>query len=154
MAIHFDEEKYPEPQDFVPERWEGKVEMAADNAVGASSELFTFGSGRRICPGQHLAERSIYLVVTHLLWAFQISQAVDAHGQKKPINTDESKPGVARAFPDFEVSIKPRSEEKAKIIRETWSQMREEFLDENEQWKQVPEGFKEIVQKAKGQSRA
>ncbi|KAH6625125.1 putative cytochrome P450 [Boeremia exigua] len=152
MAIHFNEERYPEPQKFIPERWEGKLEMAAENSVGASSELFTFGAGRRICPGQHLAERSIYLVVSNMLWAFQISQAVDAHGNKKPINTDKSKPGIARAFPDFEVSITPRSEERARIIKEDWSQMREEFLNEDEQWRKTPVGFEEIVQKAKAQS--
>ncbi|PSN73010.1 putative cytochrome P450 [Corynespora cassiicola Philippines] len=154
MAIHFNEERYPEPQSFVPERWEGKLEMAAENSVGVSSELFTFGAGRRICPGQHLAERSIFLVISNFLWAFEISQAVDADGKKKPIRTDETKPGIARAFPEFEVSIKPRSEERARIIEETWSQMKDEFLDENEQWKTAPDGFKEIVQKAKAQSRS
>ncbi|KAH6613012.1 putative cytochrome P450 [Boeremia exigua] len=152
MAIHFDEEKYSEPQSFVPERWEGRVKMAAENSVGASSELFTFGAGRRICPGQHLAERSMYLVIANMLWAFDISHAVDAAGKKKPINTGDSKPGIVRAFPDFELSIKPRSEERTKIIQETWSQMRDELLDENEQWKEIPEGFRNIVQKAKKQS--
>ncbi|KAH7044517.1 putative cytochrome P450 [Macrophomina phaseolina] len=154
MAIHFNEEKYPKPHEFIPERWESRVEMAAENSVGASSELFTFGAGRRICPGQHLAERSMYLVISSFLWAFDISQAVDEHGNKKPIVTDESKPGIARAFPDFELSIKPRSAEKAEIIKRSWSEMRDELLDENEQWKETPRGFAEAVEKAKLQSLA
>ncbi|RAQ98964.1 cytochrome p450 [Stemphylium lycopersici] len=154
MGIHFNEEKYPEPRSFVPERWEGKVEMAGENSIGASSELFTFGAGRRVCPGQHLAERSIFIAVSSFLWAFDISQAVDEHGMKKPINIDETKPGISRAFPDFELSITPRSEEKAKLIKETWSKMRNELLDENEQWKEIPQGFQEIVRKAQAQSRA
>ncbi|GME61140.1 putative cytochrome P450 [Neofusicoccum parvum] len=152
MAMHHDPKVYPEPYLFIPERWAGKLEMAAEDSLGAKSELFTFGAGRRICPGQHLAERSLFLTISNWLWAFNIAKAKDPSGKEIPINITDTKPGLARMFKDFEVSIKPRSEEKTKLIRENWEHMRSEFLTDKEQWKAVPHGVNETLLKARIQS--
>lgn len=32
---------------------------------------FTFGAGRRICPGMHVADRSLFIAISRLLWAFE-----------------------------------------------------------------------------------
>lgn len=37
-------------------------------------------AGRRTCPGQHLASKSVFIAVVRLLWAFDISPPVDAAG--------------------------------------------------------------------------
>ncbi|KAL1636827.1 hypothetical protein SLS56_000920 [Neofusicoccum ribis] len=149
MAMHHDPKVYPEPHLFIPERWAGKLEMAAEDSLGAKSELFTFGAGRRICPGQHLAERSLFLTISNWLWAFNIAKATDPSGKEIPINITDTKPGLARMFKDFQVSIKPRSEEKTRLIRENWEHMRSEFLTEKEQWKAVPHGVNETLLKAR-----
>lgn len=60
-AIHQDTEYYDSPEEFRPERYE-------DNEYGFRKGLaipeglrktYGFGAGRRICPGQHLAENSL-----------------------------------------------------------------------------------------------
>lgn len=61
-AIHRNEEEYEKPDDFIPERF-------LDNKFGTLSKINTqddhrrvtygFGAGRRVCPGQHLAENSL-----------------------------------------------------------------------------------------------
>ena len=36
-----------------------------------------FGFGRRLCPGAHIAERSLNIIVAHVSWACNIKKAVD-----------------------------------------------------------------------------
>jgi len=40
-----------------------------------------FGFGRRVCPGQHVVTRSLYINTAFVLWAFRLS--VD---QSKPVD--------------------------------------------------------------------
>lgn len=53
----------------------------------------TFGAGRRMCPGIHVAERSMFTAVARLLWAFNIKRSVDKHGQFIPVERDGMTPG-------------------------------------------------------------
>ncbi|KAG0695259.1 cytochrome P450 [Suillus ampliporus] len=55
-AISRDPEVYPEPHAFKPERWiDGQGRLRDD------LKLFAYGFGRRICPGLHIANRSILI---------------------------------------------------------------------------------------------
>ncbi|KAG2131618.1 cytochrome P450 [Suillus bovinus] len=68
-AIANDPEVFPEPHKFNPQRW-------IDDAGRVRSDLrfFTFGFGRRVCPGQHVATRSIFINTALILWAFRLSE--------------------------------------------------------------------------------
>ncbi|KAG2099601.1 cytochrome P450 [Suillus discolor] len=68
-AIANDPEVFPEPQTFNPQRW-------IDDAGRVRGDLrfFTYGFGRRVCPGQHLANRSVFVNTALLLWAFRLSE--------------------------------------------------------------------------------
>jgi hypothetical protein len=75
-AIHYDEERYPDPHDFVPDRYMDHKLPAADYmAIGDpyQRDHFTYGAGRRSCPGVHVAEKSMVHLPewsTHLsLWS-------------------------------------------------------------------------------------
>lgn len=147
-AIHSDPETYPEPREFRPERWEGKLEtVVSDEQVGARSDLFSFGAGRRICPGQHLAERTMYLAVAHMLWALDIRKAKDKEGNEIPIDRDSVRPGLVETLNQFEVDVKPRSGERAEWLKRNWKQQRETLLDKDEQWIQSPEGVAKNLEK-------
>ncbi|KAG1858019.1 cytochrome P450 [Suillus subalutaceus] len=67
-AISRDPEVYPEPDAFKPQRW-------IDDQGGLRDDLkfFVFGFGRRVCPGQHVANRSVFINSLLILWAFQLS---------------------------------------------------------------------------------
>lgn len=41
---------------------------------------------RRVCPGQYLASKSVWIGIVRLLWAFNITPPIDANG--KPILPD------------------------------------------------------------------
>ncbi|KAG1809041.1 cytochrome P450 [Suillus variegatus] len=68
-VIANDLEVFPEPHRFNPQRW-------IDNAGRVRSDLrfFTFGFGRRVCPGQHLANRSVFINTALIMWAFRLSE--------------------------------------------------------------------------------
>ncbi|KAJ7484409.1 cytochrome P450 [Mycena latifolia] len=73
-AILHDEEIFPEPFKFRPDRY------LTDDRAG-STVAAAFGFGRRICPGMHIAENSVFIAIATMLCVFRISKAVDEHGK-------------------------------------------------------------------------
>lgn len=65
-AMGRDEETWPEPDKFMPERFLGR----AVDLRGGDFNLIPFGGGRRICPGMPLAIRMVHLVLASLLNRF------------------------------------------------------------------------------------
>ncbi|KAF7770744.1 hypothetical protein Agabi119p4_6718 [Agaricus bisporus var. burnettii] len=65
-AITRDTEVFPEPEEFKPERFIDNPDPIFKNYN------LTFGFGRRICPGQHIASDQLFLFVSRMLWAFDI----------------------------------------------------------------------------------
>lgn len=41
-----------------------------------------------MCPGLNVAERSLFLGIARMLWAFNITKAKDANGNEIPIDRD------------------------------------------------------------------
>jgi cytochrome P450 len=68
-AILRDPVIYPDPGSFKPERF-----INSDGGLRDDPVLVTavFGSGKRICPGRHLADSMIFIVVASLLSVFNI----------------------------------------------------------------------------------
>ncbi|KAI8624784.1 cytochrome P450 [Xylariaceae sp. FL1651] len=82
-AIHMDEKRYPNPRVFNPERFLGDMQSAAEAALNpdpAARDHFVFGSGRRICLGMHIAERSLFIAIARMLWAFEFHPEKDLQG--------------------------------------------------------------------------
>lgn len=48
----------------------------------------SYGFGRRVCMGRHLANNQIFLQILTLLWAFNIERERDARGNLVPLNVD------------------------------------------------------------------
>ena len=74
-AIGHDETVYPEPSKFDPSRHMG------DNPQ-LDPFKFTFGMGRRACPGAHLTEMTLFLNVATLLAVFNLSKCIDENGKE------------------------------------------------------------------------
>src|SRR5260221_13116337 len=74
-AIGHDEKVYPDPSKFDPSRHLG------DNPQ-LDPFKFTFGMGRRACPGAHLTEMTLFLNVATLLAVFNLSKCIDENGKE------------------------------------------------------------------------
>ncbi|KAG1809606.1 cytochrome P450 [Suillus subaureus] len=98
-AICRDPIAFPDPEKFDPQRW-----LDSEGRLKDGMKSFTFGFGRRVCPGRHLAENSMYIALALLFWSFRFDQRPDA-----PINTRASDTVVSRPAP-FEVDAIPRIE--------------------------------------------
>lgn len=141
-AINMDPTRHPEPRRFDPDRYRDDFQGLADSAANPDAskrDQFTFGAGRRICPGMHVAERSLFLGVSRMLWAFDITPAVDADG--KPIIPDPEKltQGFVCQPEEFPVSITPRDERRKQMVVEQWRMAEKECLDPvTKQWMASP----------------
>jgi cytochrome P450 len=59
---------YPEPDTIKPERFLNQDGTLRDDPVMMS----TFGYGKRICPGRHFADATLFIVVASVLSVFDI----------------------------------------------------------------------------------
>lgn len=48
----------------------------------------SFGFGRRICVGRHIANDTLFAVIAMLLWAIDIEPATDEKGASLPLDVD------------------------------------------------------------------
>ncbi|KAJ6094276.1 hypothetical protein N7467_003121 [Penicillium canescens] len=74
-ALHYDPSLFPDPESFRPERYLRHPKGAALYAASSDSygrDHWDFGAGRRICPGMHLAENSMFITIAKILWAFEL----------------------------------------------------------------------------------
>jgi len=61
-SIHYNPELYPDPFEFKPERYLNHTESAAtylNVSDPYERDHFSYGGGRRVCPGIHVAEKSM-----------------------------------------------------------------------------------------------
>jgi hypothetical protein len=94
----------------------------------------------------HIAERSLFLAMARLLWAFNFEFAEDDAGNKIVPDQEKLTEGLLVLPEKFPVTIVPRSEHKATRVKEEWAKI-DDKLDQNGQWKNIPEGmfFKEYI---------
>ncbi|KAJ6512882.1 cytochrome P450 [Mycena sanguinolenta] len=65
-----DESVYPEPERFNPDRFFTADEKSADDDT-----ILAFGFGRRICPGRHNADATLWATLFSVLSTFTIAKA-------------------------------------------------------------------------------
>ncbi|KAH8805992.1 cytochrome P450 [Xylogone sp. PMI_703] len=74
-AIHRDSSLYPQSEDFIPDRWLDPKYPTYKEPLDVYPNIqnfSAFGFGRRICPGQNIAERSLNIQIARMAWACDI----------------------------------------------------------------------------------
>ncbi|KAL2787809.1 cytochrome P450 [Aspergillus keveii] len=123
-AIHNDENEYYSPEKFIPERF-------VDNKFGCRPEVvdnlehhrrvtYGFGAGRRVCPGQRLAENSLMLNMAKLVWLFNILPGSEGGGDLS-VETGYTD-GFLIAPKKFPVRFVPRSDSHVETIQKELQQ--------------------------------
>ena len=144
-AIMTDSDRYAEPRRFNPDRFAkdsdvvSMAEMAA-HPDPSKRDTVGFGAGRRICPGMHVADRSLFLGITGILWSFSITPKKDAQGRDILPDADNLVVAISARPETFEANILPRDEKRARIVREEWEDAQRLLDPETKQWKEAPEG--------------
>ncbi|KAF9527922.1 cytochrome P450 [Crepidotus variabilis] len=97
-SVNRDPTYFPDPEIFNPKRW-----INVEGRLRSDLRAYSFGFGRRVCPGQHVATSSVFIATALLLWAFDISSTRGA-----PIDVWGFTDG-ANAHPlPFSATFKPR----------------------------------------------
>ncbi|KZV76226.1 cytochrome P450 [Peniophora sp. CONT] len=116
-AVYGDDAELFKPERHLDEQGKLKPAPPATKDHGHVS----FGFGRRICVGQHVAEDALFIATATLLWAFEFKKARDEHGREIEVDYEGYDSSKLTLRPNhFECSITPRfSEVHAVLAGET-----------------------------------
>ncbi|THH01886.1 hypothetical protein EW145_g6841 [Phellinidium pouzarii] len=124
-----DEKYYPEPESFNPDRYLSTVANdssdSGDEFEGKMTSVreddpssIVFGFGRRLCPGRHFAEVTVWLTYACFLAVFNISPYVDPEtGRAEPPEVLFAEGTSSNPLP-FKCTIVPRSEKHARLVQQ------------------------------------
>ncbi|KIJ62862.1 hypothetical protein HYDPIDRAFT_30008 [Hydnomerulius pinastri MD-312] len=114
-SITHNEEKYPDPMRFMPERYIG-----ADGQLTGDLAEHQFGFGRRKCVGKYLAEASVWIAMVSILAVFNLSKAKNEQGRDIDV-IPEYKSGILGHPIPYSFSITPRSPRTARLAQDAES---------------------------------
>ncbi|KAJ7836881.1 cytochrome P450 [Mycena olivaceomarginata] len=116
FTLHHNEARYPDPFKFNPDRYLGDYLTSEDSAKlldANARDHWTFGAGRRICPGMAVAERELFLAVSRILWTFTVHEHPD-----EPIHLDAYRGNAARTPLAYRVRFEPRHDKVHTMLAE------------------------------------
>ncbi|KAK5049950.1 hypothetical protein LTR84_004069 [Exophiala bonariae] len=120
-AIHRNPREFPEPDTFRPERFLNGLEHNYPNKQGHNA----FGWGRRVCPGQPLAEQGLFMTIARILWAYHIQPGLDENGKEVKLDIFAYTKSENMRPEPFKARFTPRTPRIAEIIVEEARQARE-----------------------------
>lgn len=92
------------------------LKAGADESVDGRRVTYTFGAGRRVCPGDQFAQNSLLVVLSKLLWAFEIV----ALGELDTSVETGYHAGLVLGPKQFDVSFVLRNEKRREAIMEDY----------------------------------
>lgn len=125
-TLNFDEAFTTDPDSYNPDRFLHQAHMLAPE-LSASPQYeerdhYSYGAGRRMCVGIHLAERSQWRMVAQMLWAFRIEPDIGSDGKPVEVRTgwDVYDEGFLHVPLEFKVRIVPRSDKHADVVTKSF----------------------------------
>ncbi|KAK0664410.1 Cytochrome P450 monooxygenase psoD [Lasiodiplodia hormozganensis] len=131
--------KYPDPENFRPERWLQPGWPTFQEPLTQFPTLkgmTSFGWGQRQCLGQSVTQDELVVACGALAWCFNLKHKVDPRtGQKIHIPLDKSNSLLIVKPDPFQMAFEPRSEERKQQAIRLWreaeakdQQQRADFL--------------------------
>lgn len=132
-SINMDEKVYKDAHLFLPERWVDNDSLPAHAG---------FGFGRRLCMGEHIARNAMFLMVSRLLWAFDIEKGLDDAGNEIEVDTlNLTDFFMVRPNP-FPVRLTLRSGTVRQVVDVAWEKVEK---DPNSVMERLGEHFKDGI---------
>ena len=110
---------YPDPDTFNPGRY---LDPSYPTYREPLTEFPTirgyhgFGFGRRICPGQEVAEAELLVACAAIAWAFKLEKKRLSSGEEVPINDYNFTSTLITTAKPFEMEFVVRSDKHAQLI--------------------------------------
>ena len=113
-CMNLNKSNFNDPHTFDPSRW---------LTLSASELRFhAFGYGRRICPGRHIAENSVWLNMAKLIWGYDVTLADDSAGGGR-VDPDKGwTTGFLTKPTPFKANFTIRSLAHEAVIRKEWDE--------------------------------
>ncbi|OSX64689.1 hypothetical protein POSPLADRAFT_1134235 [Postia placenta MAD-698-R-SB12] len=90
-AVMHDPALYPDPFEVKPERY-----LSDQGALNPDPRQFAFGYGRRVCPGQLLAEDTLFLLIASVLSTMNITKPIGSDGLPIDVNVEYTSGAIRR----------------------------------------------------------
>lgn len=108
-AITRDPAAYPQPDDFVPNRW-------LDPIYPTFEKSFAFDSGVTTAEGMDAVEMELCLLIGAIAWSFDIKRKDGRAGYDNPVLWYDPNPLASMTMRPFALDIQARTEEKKRMI--------------------------------------
>jgi len=119
-------EKYPDPEDFRPERWlepGWPTYQEPLTQFPTIKGMTSFGWGQRQCLGMSVTQDELIVGCGALAWCFNLRPKVNpVTGEKIPVPTDKSNSLLIIKPDPFEMAFEPRSAERRQEALRLWEE--------------------------------
>ncbi|CAI7586938.1 unnamed protein product [Penicillium bialowiezense] len=105
-TLEHDDDFFKSPYAFNPARWIENPQLPVNS----------FGFGKRACPGKAVAENSLLINMSRILWAFNISH-VERDGKPVKVDPNNFIFRISLTPAAFEASFQPRSKHRETVVR-------------------------------------
>ncbi|KAJ3757815.1 cytochrome P450 [Lentinula raphanica] len=117
-SMHHDTKLYgDDAEHFNPNRFingDGRVDSSIEDTKDEGH--FSFGFGKRICVGRHVANNTMFINIACLLWAFNITAESDSEANPKLPDPSSSIEGLTIRPQPFGCKFTPRNADVAELI--------------------------------------
>lgn len=125
IAMSQDPNRYQDPKTYNPDRWLNEKSSNFKAPLTEHPRLkghHIFGRGKRVCPGQDLAEAELFVFCGNMLKYFTLSPALNQEGKPVWPNPDNWTTDVIGGPLPFDCQIKIRDEAKLDIVKKLYSE--------------------------------
>ncbi|KAF8074603.1 cytochrome P450 [Lyophyllum atratum] len=112
-SMTLDESVYKDPSTFDPTRF-----LPAPAGRGEPYPVGPFGFGRRVCPGRHLADDSLWIVIATVLATMSISKAIGKDGKEIIPDSVPVTIGPTSHPTPFPCRLEPRNETASGLLKQ------------------------------------
>lgn len=125
--INRDPEVYPDAENYRPERWleptwpSYQEPLTNYPNLRDGKAMHTFGWGRRTCLGQSIADDDLFVAGANVCWGFDLGRKICPRtGKVIEFDNQATNSNVILEPKPFPIEIRPRSEERARLILENY----------------------------------